>query len=321
MKILNYLFVTVSILALTPALQAWQETSIGTTAPVVSIDVAVVSSIDDIEVPARVKGFINQMEFEEGDVIQSGTIIAQLDTTLVGHELQAATIRKDNAERQASDQTPIVYAQATLDVSQKDLEREASLRRTRSGPQRDYERAQLAVRQAELQVERSKAQQEIDRGAVELETANISSVQDMLQRHSIVAPWSGIQPSSTQNDVTAVQPEPTTWQIIEINRRSGEFVQEGQTIVRLVDLSKVKVEGHVSATNFDASQLSGRPVKVTLELAQGQPFTFDGEIKSIGLEQKLGGLFVVQAIVENQKQGDQWLLRPNTTVSMEIELQ
>ncbi len=254
MKTLICLLLTLSLV---PVVHGWQETSISTGPETMHIEVALVSSINDIEVPARVKGFINQMEFEEGDVVESGTVIAQLDTTGIRHELGAAMIRKTNAERQASDETPIIYAEATLDVSRKDLEREQSLLQRNAGTRRDYERAELAVRQSELQVERSKAQQEIDRGAVQLETANIDSVQDLLARHSIIAPWSGRQPSANDDDSATVKPlAPTSWQIIEINRRSGEFVQEGQTIVRLVDLAEVKVVGHVSSSEYDASQLS-----------------------------------------------------------------
>ena len=43
---------------------------------VVNIDLALVSSIRDIEVPARVKGFISQVRFREGDLVQKGEILS-----------------------------------------------------------------------------------------------------------------------------------------------------------------------------------------------------------------------------------------------------
>ncbi len=266
----------------------------------IRIDVGLVSSINDIEVPARLKGFINQLQVEEGDEMQQGGTLAILDSTTIESELAAARIRRANAERQATDDTALKYAQATLDVASKELEINIGLNQRNALSDQELERSRLSRIQAELQVQRSLAQMDIDRGAVDLEDQSMAAVEELLKRHTIVAPFTG--------------------QVIKVNRRAGEYIQEGQTLLRLVDLSQVKVEGSVSVREVNPDQLSGKRVIVSLSLAGGETATFNGAIKSIGLETRLDGTYVVQAIVQNEKRGSEWLLRPNSTVQMEVLL-
>ncbi len=266
----------------------------------IRIDVGLVSSIHDIEIPARVKGFINELAVEEGDEIQQGGTLASLDTASITSELEAARIRKANAERTAADDTALKYAEATLDVANKELEINIGLNRRDALSNQELERSRLSKIQAALQVQRSLAQMDIDQGAVDLEHQNVTAVEELMKRHTIVAPFTG--------------------QVIKVNQRAGEFIQEGQTLLRLVDLSQVKVEGSVSLRQVNPYQLSGKRVIVSLQLAGDEVATLDGSIKSIGLGNRLDGTFVVQAIVQNEKRGSEWLLRPNSTVQMEILL-
>lgn len=269
----------------------------------VRINTAVVFSINDIEVPAMVKGFIKELNVEEGDYIEANKIITQLDVRSITNELESARIRLANAERQSKDNTPVDYAQASFEVAKSEYQRELGLSRKGSSTPQELERKQLAMRQAELQYDRSVEQKAIDGGAVKLEDQAVAQVQDLLDRHSIRAPFSG--------------------EIVKISNRVGEYVQEGETVVRLVDSSRVKVEGRVNSSRFNEHELRGKPVTVTLQLARGETRTFEGNIKSIGLERQIGrdgSVFVVQAIVKNQKIGNQWLLHPKATVSMDIRL-
>ncbi len=271
---------------------------------VVKIDLAIVSSIRDIEVPARVKGFLSQVNFREGDQVQQGDVIAQLDTISIDGELEAAQIRLDNARLQANDNTPVEYAEASWETAYQEYQTDRELRRTGSVTPQELERKKLTAKQAELQVVRSKAQKEIDAGTVRIEEQSVKSVKELKKRHSIDAQFSG--------------------QIMSLEREEGEFVQEGQTVVRLVDLSQVKVEGYVNSSEFNAPELKNRPVKVMLRLAGGEVAEFQGFVKAIGLDYQLGidgsSTFIVEAEVENKQRNEEWLLHPGARVSMDIQL-
>ncbi len=266
----------------------------------IELDVCLVSSINDIEVSARVKGYIESQPVKEGDFVDAGALIAQLDATAADNELKAAKIRLKNAERQAEDMTGIEYAKATRDVAAKELEINIDLNRKNALSNQELERSRLSKRQAELQIQRSESQLEIDKGAADLEKQNIVAVEEIIARHAVPAAFAG--------------------QIMKIYLRPGEWVHEGEKILRLVDLSQVKVEGHIKSSNADPDQLIGRPVQVMLKMAQDQIVTFTGQIQNIGLENNLNREYVVQAIVDNQKRNEQWLLRPNAVVSMTIQM-
>lgn len=263
------------------------------------IDVALVSSINNIEVPARVKGFINELLVEEGDTVAAGQALSKLDTSSIDSEYRASEIKVENAKRQAEDQTPVQYAEATLEVAKKEEEINLRLRKNDAVPQQELDRSILSRKQAELQIERARAQQAIDKGTVDLETQNLLSVEQLRNRHTITAPFDG--------------------QVMEIRRRAGEFIQEGETLLRFVDLSKVKVEGSVPASAMNPNALRGLKVVVRLQLADGKEESFDGIVKRIGL-QVIADNYIVNAEIENRKQGEEWLLRPNAKVTMDILL-
>ena len=271
---------------------------------VVRIDVGLVSSIRDIQVPARVKGFLSNVHFKEGDFVTKDDVIAQLDTTSIDGELAAANIRLRNAQLQADDNTPVEYAKASFATANQEYQTDRVLIKTRAVTQQELERKRLTAKQAELQVTRSKAQKEIDSGAVSIEEQAVKSVNELKKRHSIFALFSG--------------------QIMSIDRKEGEFVQEGQTVVRLIDLSQVKVEGRVNSSEINADEMRGKPVTVFLKLARGKIVIFKGSVKSIGLDYQPSSdgsnTFIVQAEVENKQDNGQWLLHPGAGVAMEIEL-
>lgn len=267
---------------------------------VIHIDTAVVSSINDIDVPARVKGFIQTLHVEEGDDVELDQALAQLDTAQVESELEAARIRAANAQRQADDQTPLKYAQATLDVAEKELEISVGLSNRDALPAQELERTRLSKIQAELQVQRSEAQMAIDQGQVDLEKQAVISVEELKRRHTILAPIAG--------------------QVISINRRAGEYVQEGETLLRVVDLSSVKVEGTIPRSRANPDQLMAKAVVIRLRLANDEVIAFDGTVKSIGLNNLEQDTYKIQAVIENEKRGGEWLLRPNLSVEMDVKL-
>lgn len=271
---------------------------------VVHIPLGLVSSIRDIEVPARVKGFISKVNFAEGDVVKKGDVIAQLDTLSVDGELEAANIRLENARLQANDNTPVEYAEASYATAFQEYQTEKELQRKGAATRQELERKRLAARQAELQVVRSKAQKEIDAGTVRIEEQSVKAVKELKNRHALDAKYPG--------------------QIMSIEREEGEFVQEGQTVVRLVDLSQVKVEGRVNTREYNAVDLKGKKVTVFLSLAGEQTFEFSGEVRSIGLDFQPAAdgssSFIVEAVITNKQENNEWLLHPGAAVSMDIRL-
>lgn len=284
---------------------AQEEGNLSTSKRMIPIESAFVDSYRDIQVPARLKGFLAKVYFEEGDIVEEGTTIAELDTRGINGELEAAQIRFENAKLTADDDSAVAFATASKNLAQQEYNTESRIFEKGAGTRQELERLKLAWIQASLQETRSKEQKKIDAGAVRIEEQSIKAVEMLKSLHEIKAQFSG--------------------QVMAIERKEGEFVQEGQTVLRLVDLSKLRVEGKINSDDANPSDVKGQKVFVKLQQAHGEEAMLEGFVKNIALDFQAarGGTsaFVIQVIVENRKVNDQWLLHPGATVSMEVELE
>ena len=115
----------------------------------------------NVEVRARVEGFVDQMRFTEGTEVQQGDVLFELD-------------RKPFLERLAAAKGALAEAEAALNKYQKDVERLRPLAERRAIPQQDLDNAEASV--------------EVGRAGVETAVARVESA----QLCEIKAPVSGL---------------------------------------------------------------------------------------------------------------------------------
>jgi macrolide-specific efflux system membrane fusion protein len=102
--------------------------------------------------------------------------------------------------------------------------------------------------------------------------------------------------------------------------RPGEWVEPGNEVLRLVRLDRLRIEGFLNASDFSPSEVSNRPVRVTVELARGRKETFQGKIVFVNPLVQAGGVYRVWAEVVNRMENNQWLLRPGLLAEMTIDV-
>ena len=107
--------------------------------------------------------------------------------------------------------------------------------------------------------------------------------------------------------------------VIELKSHEGEWVAAGDTVMRLVRVDLLRVQGRLNAKDYRASEIQGRPVQIVVTLARGQRETFPGKIVFVSPEVH-GGEFEVRAEMKNRKDGDFWLLSPGMKAEMTIQL-
>ena len=71
---------------------------------------------------------------------------------------------------------------------------------------------------------------------------------------------------------------------------------------------------------FRELSVSGRPVTVEVELADGRKVRLSGQVVFVSPLIRAGNIYRVRAEVENRKENDQWLLRPGMAATMTIDL-
>jgi membrane fusion protein (multidrug efflux system) len=117
---------------------------VGTNLPLAHEIIGQLDSPENVQVRARVEGFVEKVLFTEGTNVNAGDPLFLLD-------------RKPFLERLAAAQGQLAQAEATLNKYRKDVERLEPLARKKAIPRQDLENAQASVAVGEAAVQSAKA--------------------------------------------------------------------------------------------------------------------------------------------------------------------
>ncbi|WP_437201016.1 efflux RND transporter periplasmic adaptor subunit [Planctomicrobium sp. SH664] len=141
-----------------------------------------------IELRARVGGFLQERNFEDGDLVKAGQLLFVIDEEPFKVKLQYALARESEAsanlrKAQQSKEREIAQAQVTLreadhQLARVNMERNVGLLRQNAVSQQEYDRTEASLRTTEAQVVASKA--ELEQAIVNYEN-NILSAEAALE--------------------------------------------------------------------------------------------------------------------------------------------
>jgi macrolide-specific efflux system membrane fusion protein len=287
------------LLALGAAVWAQQSTP----APVESrLQRCLVSLIDDVKVPAEAAGVLVSVEAREGLQVEVGTLLAKVDDNQVKFQKSVAEADLKVSKEKADNDVNKRYAAAAMKVAQAEyamnLAANASVPGTKSKV--ELQKLALTVEQARLQIEQSEHEQTVAKFETEGFVAKVDLANDEIRRRHLKAPISG--------------------EVVEVLMRAGEWVEPGEQVLRIVRMDRLRIEGFLNAADFSPSEVSNRPVRVTVNLARGRAAIFQGKIVFVNPLVDAGGVYRVWAEVVNRRDGDQWLLRPGLLADMTIDV-
>lgn len=223
--------------------------------------------MQQVSLRARVDGEVTALTVDIGDAVTQGDLLARLDADLltVGvnqaeAELQARRSEVAQTEAAVSDaQTALESARVRLQQAQTDADRLARLAADGAVSAQDAEQAQLTVdtgqQVLESAAEQIRTRQAAVRAAQERASAQqavVDQTQERLSFATVRSPLSGV--------------------VIERLVDVGDYAESGDALLRVGDLSSVKV--NIEVSDRDLSQVSvGQPVQVTLDALPDQTFS------------------------------------------------
>ncbi len=190
-----------------------------------------VEPINVIEVKSKASGQITKIPVEIGTMVKAGQLLVQIDTRDV----------KNQYDQAAAD---LRTAQASLEVAQAAKKRADDLYKTRIITTPEFETAQLALTQAQ--------------GAIIRSTANVDLAKQRLEDATVVAPVNG----------TIIDRPVSLGQVIASATGS---VSGGTTLLRMADLTKVRVRALVNETDI-GNVRAGQTARVTVDAFPERPF-------------------------------------------------
>lgn len=261
-----------------------------------------VSLIEDVQVPAREAGALVSVVVKEGDFVKPGQLLAQIDDQQPKLDKLAAELQRNAALAKAEDDIEVRYADAAFAVTTAELERGLAIERRSPGgvTQQEIQKLQLAKRRDELQIERSKLEMHVAKMNADVQQAAVKSADDAVLRRQIVSPIDGV--------------------VVTRFHEKGEWVASGESVVEVVRIDRLRVEGFLDATEFGPDEVSSRPVMVEVQLAGGRPARFAGSVVYVSPLVLAGNKHRIWAEVENRSENGHPLLRPGMEATMTISL-
>ena len=260
------------------------------------VDSVVVTLIEQVEVSARDAGALAAVEVQEGQRVREGQLLARLEDTEAKLVRNKAQFEFDIAKKQAASDVKIRYAKTSLEVATTEERRglESVGKFSKSVSQSELDQLRLAKEKAALEFEQAGEDQEIARLTARLKQNEVETGTFNVERRQIVSPIAGV--------------------VVQIKRHKGEWVQLGESIVRIVRVDHLRAEAFLNSHDV-GGDLAGRPVSLVVDLPGAPKSEFPGKIVFISPEvNPVNGQFRVWAEIENRDQ----LLRPGLQGSMVI---
>jgi macrolide-specific efflux system membrane fusion protein len=263
----------------------------------VEVSSVLVKLIEQIEVPAREAGVLESVAVREGQMVAADAPLAQIEDADLRLERRRAQLELIGAQKQAESDVKVRYAKKSLQVAEAELRRavESQRRLPQSVSQSELDQLRLAVDQSTLDIEAAQLELDLAQTARELKQNDLEVAEHSIRQRRVTAPLAGF--------------------VAQIHRHPGEWVQPGQTILRLLRLDRLRAEGMVSS-RLGTVDLNGRPVKLTVQLDDEPAGEFSGKVVFVSPEiDPVNGQVRIWAEIDNPD----LKLRPGLHGSMTIE--
>ena len=240
------------------------------------------------EIRPQVNGLLQKRLFEEGINIHEGDLLYQIDPI----PYQAAYDQAKAAL--ATAQANVVMAEANLPAIRSRAERLKGLVAIHAVGQQDYDDATAALRQAEANLDVTRAAVQASRSAVEVSRTAVESARINLSYTPIKAPISGrIGRSSITVGamVTAYQPTP----LAVIQQLDPIYVDVTQASVDLLSLGRSLESGNLKSGS------SQRRVRLLLEDGTPYPLTGTLQFQDVTVDPTTGSV-TLRMVFANPKQ-------------------
>lgn len=248
----------------------------------IKVEEAVLKIIESVNVPAERSGIIREIDASEGDLVEQGRIIARIDDRQPRLKLEQANVELDIARHEAEDDINIRFTQKALAVAAAELRRAMELRDADFDLITDTEidRLELIRDKSQLDIERSEMDLETLRLKVKLKEAELAVQEDDVDRYQIRCPIDGM--------------------VVKVEKREGEWINESDTVVRVVRIDRLRVEGLVTAAQA-AEGLTGRSMTLQVDVPGLESMEFEGKVVFVDPEANPFNMKVrIWAEVENR---------------------
>lgn len=217
----------------------------------VEVPAMLIKLIEQVVVPAREAGVLAAVSVREGEMVQEGQVLAQIEDTEARILQERTRIELEIARLNAQNDVNTRFAKKSVEVARAELRRsaESNQRYPKSISESEMDRLRLLVDKSALEVEQADHEFKVAGFTSKIKENEHLAAQEKLRRHQILAPLAGV--------------------VVEVSKHRGEWVNPGDRVVRILRLDRLRAEGFLKAQHL-VPKLEDRDVKLSVDLP-GQP--------------------------------------------------
>lgn len=262
----------------------------------VRIDNALVTLIEQAEIPARDAGILTELKVSEGDKVTRGQVLGKVDDEDARLALAKAAAETKIAATTAGNDVKVRYADKASKVAAAEYKRaqESVERVEKSVSKTELEKLELEADRGVLAVEEAAHDLTIAKQTRDLKAAEQAVAQQVVDRRQITSPLDGV--------------------VVQLHFRRGEWVKPGDPVLRVVRIDRMRAEAFVPA-GLAVGDWTGRSVRFVPAAGGAEREPFTGKLTFVSPEiDPVNGQIRVWAEIENRNQA----LRPGERGRLEL---
>lgn len=212
------------------------------------VEGAILKTIEATSLAAQVSGLLEKIDIKEGSRVVPGQELAFVRDAAVRAQMDRSRIALELARKKSENDIDEQVAIKSQAVAANEYQRavDANQKVSNVYPPSEMDRLKLILDRSVLETARAAYQRDLGRLEASLAEAELSVHEELLQRHRLVAPCHGL--------------------VVAVEKRVGEWVEPGSTVVRLVEIDRLRIEGFLLATDA-TSDLLGSTAQVSVGVA------------------------------------------------------
>lgn len=261
-----------------------------------------IEPVEDVNVPATDPGVLVHQAMKLGARVEAEDVIARIDAREAESEKRIALYERDAKIKQAKNDIEIRYSKKAAEHAKAELESVLAANEgvDRAVPEPEVNKARLEAQRSVLAIEKAERDQELARLDAWTSQAKVDAAEMKIERRTIRAPFDGV--------------------VLEVHRDQGEWVNPGDTIVRLVRLDTLNVDGMIELAHHSPADVKGCEVTVIATAGKGREVRATGRIVNVRPEVIGGHSISVRAEIANRNEDGQWLIFPRMKSRMIVHL-
>lgn len=256
----------------------------------------------NVDISAPASGLISELTIEEGKRVTKGDVLVNLDQRIAKAEYEVAIQESIAAEKQAEDNSNILYANKVSEVASAEYENYLELFRKGSTAAAELRRKKLEAEKSKLSIRVAELEQAKNIASALVTKEKVKAAEVQLALRKITAPFDG--------------------EIARTFMKQDAWAKEGDKILTLIALEELRVEGNAldGLEKVPPHALLGAPVTLEIIVAKDTPpVIVESTIGFVSPLQDIQGV-KVWAKIKNRLVDNQWQLREGMTATMKIKI-